>query len=165
MTHSVEQSGMLQVIWDAEATVDGNWEPGGVPAVERTPTPIGAELLNLMGNTSRGPRCEQARMQKVWNILVMRSFHQKGDISLRSQHAHYTARSSGFIKTRWNTRAFYMSRESLVKIRGESFFLSKWQVWGLITFHDESDKEICLPLPTLMLYCLAEILTSLKQLH
>lgn len=32
----------------------------------------------------------------------MRSFLQRGDISLRSQHAYYAAPSAGFIKTIWD---------------------------------------------------------------
>lgn len=62
----------------------------------------------------------------------MRSFLQRGHISLRSQHAYYCAPSSGFIKTRWNTWAFYTSTESLVKTWVESiFFLNdKFEVWS-----------------------------------
>lgn len=99
---------VFQVIWYAEATVDNNWELGDVLAVQHVLTPTCAGFLTLMGNTSRGPTGEQARMQKMWNILVMRSFLQKGDISLRSQHAYYSAPSSGFIKTRWKTLVFFI---------------------------------------------------------
>lgn len=140
-------------------TEDGNQEICDFLEVEHALTPTRARFLNLMGNTGRGPGYEQAMRQKVWNILVMRSFHQKGDISLRSQHAYYTAPTSGFIKTRWNTCAFYKSRESSVKIGGEGTFHSKWQVWGLITFYDGSDRDVGLPFPTLILHYPADILT------
>lgn len=64
-----------------------------------------------MGNT----KWEQARVQKVWNNLLMRAFLQKGDISLRPQHAYYTLLPHlGCIKTRWIL---------LLKTRAEGTFL------------------------------------------
>lgn len=118
-------------VWGAEGAVP--WELCDVLAVDSVLTPTWAGPLNLRGNTSRRPRCEPERMQRVRNNLVMTSFHQKGDISLRSQHAYYSAPSFGLIKSRWKT--FYMSRMSLVKITGESFvFNDRFEIWSLGSF-------------------------------
>lgn len=56
---------------------------------------------------------------------IFPSKKKKEDISLRSQHAYYTAPSSGFIKTRWNTLGFLYERRELGENKWRKDFLSE----------------------------------------
>lgn len=92
----------------------------GVKSWRRASTYSELVFPSLMGNARWGQKWERAAAQSEGNILVMRRFLPKEDVSLSSQHAYYSAPFSGLIKTRWNDEVFNGSRERGGKLWGES---------------------------------------------